>query len=240
VRFSDCLLPRGYVTEFYDDSLDPWHRTLVPVTLGEVTSGIDAALAGGTTGGGGGGGGGGLPPAPPTVTTIASFAPAGGPVDTDVVIAGSGFTGATAVRFNGLASTFRVDADTQITATVPAAASAGAITVTTAQGTTTSVAMFAVSHARTLGLRIGRTPVASGVVGVDDAFSACRRHATVVIQRFTAGGWRFLMTTIADDAGRYRVGLFRTPGRYRARLRRVTLASGDVCEASVSRALPFG
>ena len=60
VRFSDCIDPRGYVTEFYDNSSSPWRpATWVSVHLGQTTSGIDAALAGGAGGGGGGAGGGG-------------------------------------------------------------------------------------------------------------------------------------------------------------------------------------
>src|SRR5438093_3474462 len=49
--------------------------------------------------------------------TIGSFTPTSGSAGTSVTITGTGFAGATAVTFNGAASTFSVDSDTQITAT---------------------------------------------------------------------------------------------------------------------------
>ncbi len=60
-----------------------------------------------------------------------------------MVITGTHFTGATGVTFGGVAATFHVDSDTQITATVPAGAPAkGKIKVTTPAGTATSATAF--------------------------------------------------------------------------------------------------
>ncbi len=72
--------------------------------------------------------------------TITSFTPAGGAgVTQAVTIKGTYFTGATAVAFHGtVQSAFTVTSDTQITTTVPAGATTGAITVTTPGGTATS------------------------------------------------------------------------------------------------------
>jgi hypothetical protein len=67
--------------------------------------------------------------------TVSSFNPTSGPPGTSVVISGSGFTGATAVRFGGVNSTFTVNNDGQITATVPNGADTGAISVVTPAGT---------------------------------------------------------------------------------------------------------
>ena len=54
-----------------------------------------------------------------------SFAPLSGSIGTQVVISGSGLTGAASVTFNGTPATFTVDSDTQITATVPSSATSG-------------------------------------------------------------------------------------------------------------------
>ena len=93
---------------------------------------------------------------------ITSFAPTSGPVGTQVTITGSGFTGATQVAFNGtVATTFNVVSDTQITATVPAGATTGTITVSTPGGTATSPTNFTVVATPTI---TSFTP-ASGPVG---------------------------------------------------------------------------
>ena len=78
--------------------------------------------------------------------TITSFAPTSGPVGTSVVITGTTLTGATSVMFNATAATaFTVDSATQITATVPGAATTGPIAVTTPGGTANSAAGFTVT-----------------------------------------------------------------------------------------------
>jgi IPT/TIG domain len=62
---------------------------------------------------------------------ITSFTPTNGPPGTSVVLTGSGFTGATSVKFNVTPTTFNVNASgTQITTTVPAGATTGRISVT--------------------------------------------------------------------------------------------------------------
>ncbi|MGA0172057.1 MAG: SUMF1/EgtB/PvdO family nonheme iron enzyme [Phycisphaerales bacterium] len=78
-------------------------------------------------------------PSPPAISTPSSSSPitvpaAGGAT---VTITGSGFTGATAVAIDGIASGFTVVSDTQITAIAPAHAPGGmfGITVTTPGGT---------------------------------------------------------------------------------------------------------
>jgi hypothetical protein len=76
---------------------------------------------------------------------VSSFTPTSGSAGTSVTVTGSGFTGATAVKFNGMSATFTVNSDTQVTATVPAGASTGPIAVTTPAGTGTSTASFTVT-----------------------------------------------------------------------------------------------
>jgi len=80
-------------------------------------------------------------PPPPT---ILSFTPTSGCAGTSVTITGNNFTGATSVKFNGLTAAFTVVNNTTITATVPAGATAGPISVTSAGGTATSSTNFTV------------------------------------------------------------------------------------------------
>jgi hypothetical protein len=68
-----------------------------------------------------------------------------------VTITGTSLGGASAVRFGGVPATaFTVDGPTQLTATVPAGAVSGRITVTTPGGTATSTADFTVIKAPTV------------------------------------------------------------------------------------------
>jgi uncharacterized repeat protein (TIGR03803 family) len=77
---------------------------------------------------------------------ILSFSPTSGAEGTPVIITGTSFTGATKVTFGGVrATTFSVDSDTQVTATVPAGAKTGKIQITTPGGTATSATNFTVT-----------------------------------------------------------------------------------------------
>jgi hypothetical protein len=84
-------------------------------------------------------------PPPSNVPTIASFAPASGPVSTIVTIAGNNFNGTTLVAFNGTAAGFTVESNTQIQATVPGGATTGMISVTNADGNAYSATDFVVT-----------------------------------------------------------------------------------------------
>jgi hypothetical protein len=53
-------------------------------------------------------------------------------------VLGQGLTGATSVSLNGTAASFTVKSDTLLTATVPAGATTGYVTVTTPSGELTS------------------------------------------------------------------------------------------------------
>ena len=79
------------------------------------------------------------------VPQIKSFSPAGGIVGASVVITGVSLKQATQVTIGGKTASFKVDSDTQVTATVPAGAKNGAkITITTPGGIATSTASFTV------------------------------------------------------------------------------------------------
>ena len=79
---------------------------------------------------------------------ITGFTPTSGPVGTGVTITGSGFSGATAVKFHGTdAQSFTVDSGTQINAVVAAGTTSGTISVTTPGGTATSSGSFTLTSA---------------------------------------------------------------------------------------------
>ena len=108
---------------------------------------------------------------------VTGFTPSSGPVRTSVTITGTNLTGATSVKFNGTAATtFTVNSSTQITATVPAGATTGTISVTTPSGTGTSASSFTVLLAPVV---TGFTP-AAGAVGTVVAITGS--HFTSALQ----------------------------------------------------------
>ena len=76
--------------------------------------------------------------------TIISFTPTSAPVNATVTINGTNLATATAVKFNGTAAS-TVVSSTQITATVPAGATTGPISVTTPDGNATSSGSFTIA-----------------------------------------------------------------------------------------------
>jgi hypothetical protein len=82
----------------------------------------------------------------PTVSaakaSITSFTPAKGKAGVKVTITGARFTGAATVKIGGAPAAFKVVSDTKITATVPAKAKSGKISVTTSAGTSSSSTSF--------------------------------------------------------------------------------------------------
>ena len=77
---------------------------------------------------------------------ITSFSPTSAEVGAEVTITGVSLTQTSAVTFDGLkATTFTVNSDTQVTATVPVGAKPGKIGITTAGGAATSPGTFDVT-----------------------------------------------------------------------------------------------
>jgi len=72
------------------------------------------------------------------VPTITGFSPGAAAPGSPVVVDGTGFGGVSAVKVHGVSAGFSVLSRTQLRLTVPAAATDGAITVTTPGGTATS------------------------------------------------------------------------------------------------------
>jgi uncharacterized repeat protein (TIGR03803 family) len=80
----------------------------------------------------------------PPIPTVSSFSPTKAKVGKKVTVSGTVFVGATAVTFKGTSATFVVNASGFVTATVPAGATSGPISVTTAGGMATSKNNFTV------------------------------------------------------------------------------------------------
>ena len=78
-------------------------------------------------------------------TVITGFSPATGPAGTTVTISGYNFGTSPVVDFNGVVAVASVSGGTTITATVPALAGTGPITVTASGGTDTSATDFTVA-----------------------------------------------------------------------------------------------
>jgi PKD repeat protein len=121
----------------YGANSETWIQAYVP--LGATTGPISVTTSSGTD----------TSTSPFTVTgsapTISSFTPTSGPVGASVDIQGTNFSGATGVQFNGTADPgFVVNSSTDITAHVPAGATTGPISVSTASGIGTSWSSFTV------------------------------------------------------------------------------------------------
>jgi len=145
-----------------------------------------------------------------TGPAIASFSPPGGPAGTRVTITGTGLSGATVVRFNGVAAEVISATGTAVVVVVPVGATTGRITVVLPTGPVTSDDVFTVSstpppptgvHERAVTLELVRSLVAQGVVTVADGTSACADRALVRIQRKVGQRWTTIQSTRTNAAG---------------------------------------
>jgi subtilisin-like proprotein convertase family protein len=170
-----------------------------------------------------------------TLASLSSFSPASGKVGDPVVLTGVGFTGATTVKFgNTVASTFTVDSDTQITATVPPGAGTGPIAVTTPTlGVLTGAADFIVNHVRNVSITLNGKK-AKGDANVKDGFTKCGSNVPVKIQHLEKGKWKTVAGVLTKANGSYKAGGLDDKGKYRAVVKKVTLSSGDVCLRDIS------
>jgi uncharacterized repeat protein (TIGR03803 family) len=132
------ITPSEAFTTLHD--FDYTHGGSAQTTLLQHTNGVlyGETCCGGTSGGGV------FYSISVSLGPFVTFLPAARPVGGTVQILGQGFTGTTGVSFNGTAATFTVESDTYLTATVPAGASTGVVTVTTSSGTLTSNKTFRV------------------------------------------------------------------------------------------------
>ena len=123
--------------------------------------------------------------------SISSFTPTSGPVATEVTISGSGFSGTTHVKFNGLtASSFSVDSDSQIRADVPNGATTGPISVFNPAGSDTSTGNFTVEYPVQHSLTVNT--VGSGGVNVEPPGGSYGEGVEVTLTATPDPGWQFI------------------------------------------------
>jgi len=125
-----------------------------------------------------------------------------------------------------------------VTATVPAGATTGSITLTTPSGTATTgtFTVTASVHARAISLTLtGRGPLrASGHVSVNDGYAPCQSFVPVVIKRFRHGRWLWVTTTSTQQDGDFRASLLNRSGKYRAKAKKIQLVNGTTCGGHLS------
>ena len=169
-----------------------------------------------------------------TVAEITSFTPDAGKVGDTVTLTGVGFSGATAMKFGSTpVATFTVDSDTQITATVPAGASTGPVSVTTPLGVLTRSSSFVVSHERNVSITLSGKK-AKGTVNVRDGFEPCGKNVPVKVQHLKHGKWKAVGGVLTKANGSYKAIHLVGRGKYRTVAKKTTLSSGDVCLKAVS------
>jgi subtilisin-like proprotein convertase family protein len=170
---------------------------------------------------------------------ITSFTPGVGEVGDAVTVTGLALSGATAMKFGTTpVATFTVDSDTQITATVPAGAGTGPITViipaTIGHPAATLVtSAFVVNHERNVSLTLSGKK-AIGTVNVKDGFSACGASVPVNVQHLEHGKWKTKAGVLTKADGSYKAVGLDDPGKYRTVAKKTTLSSGDVCLKDIS------
>ena len=116
--------------------------------------------------------------------------PTSGKVAKSIGILGSGFTGTTAVNFNGTNATYSVVSDTYISATVPSGAGTGFVSVVTPGGTLKSNLKFRVTPAVT-----SFSPT-SGPVGTQVTITGI---SLTQASKVTFGGAKLAVFTVNSD-----------------------------------------
>jgi len=112
--------------------------------------------------------------------TINSFSPASGPIGTSIIINGTNFgttPGSNTVTLNGLQLSVTAASATQLTVTVPAAATSGLLSVTVSGKTATSVSNFTVTAPLNAPTIASFTP-GSGAVGASVSISGSNYNGT--------------------------------------------------------------
>ena len=133
--------------------------------------------------------------APPLLTAVT---PAFGLPGAQVTLAGSRFTGATAVSFNGVPAVFAVDSDARITAVVPPGATSGPVSVISRGGKTAGPEAFTVTVVSSLALKAGPALQTLGrrvrLGGTLKPLALAGTKLTLSVQKRRGGAWRTITT----------------------------------------------
>ena len=119
----------------------------------------------------------------PTISSFTATSACAGSTPS-IVITGNHFNTASTVSFNGVAASFTVNSNTQITATLPAGATTGTITVASPSGTGTSASNFTVNP----------LPVLAPITGTT---SVCIGSTTTLANSTSGGTWNIASTGVA-------------------------------------------
>jgi hypothetical protein len=167
-----------------------------------------------------------------------------------VTLAGTNFTGATAVAFHGTAATsFTVVSATQITAIVPASVTSGTISVTTSGGTATSEASFTVtapvitpkialqlSGLKGGAIKLGKSVTAKGTV---KPTSLAGSKVTFTAQQKKASKWVKVKSAVCTISATGAYGWKYKPAKKGAYRLQATIASTVTNAAGTTKWLAF-
>ncbi len=134
---------------------------------------------------------------------IDSFTPVSGKVGQTVAISGMNFYGATSVKFNGTATTFTIDSDSNITTKVPNGATTGTISVATPSIKATSATIFTVYYLPTIssfdsdGGIVGQT---ISITGTNFAGATSVEFNGTPASSYTVKSATTLLATVPDGA----------------------------------------
>lgn len=127
---------------------------------------------------------------------ISSYAPSSGAPGANITINGNNFLGTTAVKFNSTSASFVVNSQEKITATVPAGATSGPLSVTTPAGSVNSTFSFSVLPAGTPIV----TATATGATSVSLVWTGSA-GGTYDVRRVTTKSGNFGTGTLARVTG---------------------------------------
>ena len=127
------------------------------------------------------------------VPGITNFSPTSGNVGSSVVIKGTNFSGASVVWFNGTNAAFTLNSSSQITATVPADATTGPVSVIAPGGLATSAANFTVTQEGKPGFQ--SISFAGGNASLTITGAVATSYTLMAVTNVTDTNWVTLLTT---------------------------------------------